>query len=70
MSVEEKVREEEEEQDSDEFMNKAAAGCSGISPMNPERAISNSFILDLFSQNNNKTHYVSSCMLTVHIEQS
>ena len=29
MSVEEKVR-EEEEQDSDEFMNKAAAGCSWI----------------------------------------
>ena len=27
--MEEKVR-EEEEQDSDEFMNKAAAGCSGI----------------------------------------
>ena len=41
---------EEEEQDSDEFMNKAAAGCSGISPMNPERAVSNSFNLDLFSQ--------------------
>ena len=30
MSVEEKVREEEEEQDSDEFMNKVLAGCSGI----------------------------------------
>ena len=49
MSVEEKVR-EEEEQDSDEFMNKVLAGCSGISPMNPERAVSNSFNLDLFSQ--------------------
>ena len=30
MSVEEKVREEEEEQDNDEFMNRAAVGCSGI----------------------------------------
>ena len=45
MSVEKKVR-EEEEQDSDEFINRAAA--SGISPMNPERAFSNFCKLDLF----------------------
>ena len=45
MSVEEKVR-EEEEQDSDEFINRAAA--SGVSPMNLERAFSNFCELDLF----------------------
>ena len=44
MSVEEKVR-EEEEQDSDEFMNRATAGCSGSS----ERTVSSSFSFELYT---------------------
>ena len=46
MSVEEKVR-EEEEQDSDEFMNNAAVGCSGIVFVSSERGVSNSCAFEL-----------------------
>ena len=42
------MREEEEEQDSDEFINRAAA--SGISPTNLERAFSNFCRLNPFKQ--------------------
>ena len=54
MSVEEKVR-EEEEQDSDEYINRAAA--SGISPMNLERAFSNFCKLNLFRQKKKNYNY-------------
>ena len=67
MSAEEKVR-EEEEQDSDEFINKAAA--SGISPKNPERAFSNFCKLDLFRIKNQFIIILLLCKLTAHIEQS
>ena len=63
MSVEEKVR-VEEEQDSDEFMNKlAAVSCILV---NSERAVSNSCTFVLYI---NKLEIMMRwCSLTVHIE--
>ena len=54
MSVEEKVR-EEEEQDSDEFMNRAVAGCSGIVLVSSERDASNSCAFELYTNNSVNT---------------
>ena len=55
MSVEEKVR-EEEEQDSDEFMNKPVAGCSGIVLVSSERAVSNSCAFELLHNDRGETN--------------
>ena len=54
VSVEEKVR-EEEEQDSDEFMNRAVAGCSGIVLVSSERDASNSCAFELYTNNSVNT---------------
>ena len=63
MSVEEKVR-EEEEQDSDEFMNMTAAvDCILVSP---ESAVSNSCTFVLYT--NKLKIMIRWCSLTVHIE--
>ena len=65
MSVEEKVR-VEEEQDSDEFMNKTApAGWS----VNLESGSSNSCAFELYTIMNNSLHNYNSLTL-LHIEQS
>ena len=65
MSVEEKVR-VEEEQDRDEFMNKtASAGWS----MNLEREASNFCAFELYTIMNNSLHNYNSLTL-LHIEQS